>query len=119
MRRNSCPKESFWRVNFFSAPLRFSDVLRANLNGAEEKRTLQKHPFGQPFLRATPSLLLWRASDHLSSRGLPLAQRFRTVMTLEGDSHRKVDEHKGMDATMETTGGERAKEHETSRGQIL
>ena len=26
---------------------------------AERKRTLQKHPFGQPFLRTTPSLLLW------------------------------------------------------------
>ena len=25
------------------------------------KRTLQKHPFGRPFLRTTPSLLLWRA----------------------------------------------------------
>ena len=31
-----------------------------NLKGAEKKRTLQKHPFGQPFLRTTPSLLLWR-----------------------------------------------------------
>ena len=48
----------FWRVRFFSAPLRFSGVLRANLKGAEKKRTLQKHPFGRPFLRATPSPLL-------------------------------------------------------------
>ena len=32
--------------------------LRTNLKGAEKKRTLQKHPFGQPFLRTTP--LLWR-----------------------------------------------------------
>ena len=32
-----------------------------NLKGAEKKRTLQKHPFGQPFLRTTPSPLLWRA----------------------------------------------------------
>ena len=31
----------FWRVRFFSAPLRFSSVLRANLNGAEKERTLQ------------------------------------------------------------------------------
>ena len=36
-------------------------VLRANLKGAEKKRTLQKHPFGQPFIRTTPSLLLWHA----------------------------------------------------------
>ena len=39
----------------------FSGVLRENLKGAEKKRTLQKHPFGQPFLRTTPSPLLWRA----------------------------------------------------------
>ena len=58
VRRNGCPKECFWRVRFFSAPLRFSDVLRANLEGAEKKRTVQKHPFGQPFLRTTPSPLL-------------------------------------------------------------
>ena len=31
-----------------------------NLKGAEKKRTLQKHPFGQPFLCTTPSPLLWR-----------------------------------------------------------
>ena len=34
-----------------------------NLKGAEKKRTLQKHPFGRPFLRTTPSLLLWRAPN--------------------------------------------------------
>ena len=34
---------------------------RVFLKGAEKKRTLQKHPFGQPFLRTTPSPLLWRA----------------------------------------------------------
>ena len=59
VRRNGCPKGCFWRVRFFSAPLRFSDVLRATLKGAEKKWTLQKHPFGQPFLRTTPSPLLW------------------------------------------------------------
>ena len=26
VRRNGCPKECFWRVRFFSAPLRFSGV---------------------------------------------------------------------------------------------
>ena len=31
-----------------------------NLKGAEKKRTLQKHPFGQPFLRTTPSAPLAR-----------------------------------------------------------
>ena len=33
-------KRVFWRVRFFSALLRFSSVLRANLKGAEKKRTL-------------------------------------------------------------------------------
>ena len=37
-----------------------SGVLRENLKGAEKKRTLQNYPFGQPFLRTTPSPLLWR-----------------------------------------------------------
>ena len=41
-------------------PLGFSGVLRANLKGAEKKLTLQKHPFGKPFLRTTPFPLLWR-----------------------------------------------------------
>ena len=67
MRRNGCPKGCFWRVRFFSAPLWFfqdlSGVLRANLKGAEKKRTLQKHPFGQPFLRTAPSPLLWARPD--------------------------------------------------------
>ena len=45
-----------------------SGVLRANLKGAEKKRTLQKPPFGQPFLRTTPSPLLWRAPKNTASR---------------------------------------------------
>ena len=45
VRRNGRPKQCFWRVRFLSAPLRFSCVLRANLKGAEKKRTLQKHTF--------------------------------------------------------------------------
>ena len=51
MRRNGCPKGCFWGVRCFSASLRFSGVLRANLEGAEKKRTLQKHLFGQLFQR--------------------------------------------------------------------
>ena len=56
VRRNGCPKGCFWRVRFFFAPLSFffqdiSGVLRANLKGAEKKRTLQKHPFGQSGFR--------------------------------------------------------------------
>ena len=45
-----------------------SGVLRANLKGAEQKRTLQKHPFGQPFLRTTPSPLLWRTLNVSTNR---------------------------------------------------
>ena len=44
MHGNSRPKGCSWRVRFFSVALRFSDVLRANLKGAEKKRTL-KTPF--------------------------------------------------------------------------
>ena len=47
----------------------FQVVLRGNLKGAEKKRTLQKHPFGQPFLRTTPSPLLWRALREGSGDG--------------------------------------------------
>ena len=54
---------------------RFSDVLRANLEGAEENRTLRKHPFGRRLPRTTPSPLLWRALKKLflltCTRALP------------------------------------------------
>ena len=65
MRRNGCPKGVFGESVSSMLPYDgfqdLSGVLRANLKGAEKKRTLQKHPFGQPFLRTTPSPLLWRA----------------------------------------------------------
>ena len=41
-----------------------------NLKGAERKRTLQKHPFGQPFLRTTPSPLLWRAPQIYKAKNM-------------------------------------------------
>ena len=59
VRRNGCPKGCFWRVRCFSALLRFALKTPENLKGAEKQHTLQKHPFGQPFLRAKPSPLLW------------------------------------------------------------
>ena len=62
-----------WRL---SAPLRLSCVLRANLKGAEKKRTLQKHPFGQPFLRTTPSPLLWRTLILRCSGTIPTRLHF-------------------------------------------
>ena len=55
-------------VRFFSAPLRFSGVLRANFTGEEKQRTLQKRPFGRPFLRTTPSPLLWRTPMKVGQR---------------------------------------------------
>ena len=66
VRRNSFPKECFWRVRFFSAPLRFALKTRKRSwkpynKEAEKKRILQKDRFGRPFLRMTPSPLLWCA----------------------------------------------------------
>ena len=60
-------KGCFWRVRFFSAPLRF--LLKhlkgpENLKGREKKTDSPKTPFGQPFLRTTPSPLLWRTPIH-------------------------------------------------------
>ena len=60
MQRNGCPKDRFWRVRFFSAPLWSALETSENFKVAEKKRTLQKRSFGQPFLRTTPSLLIWR-----------------------------------------------------------
>ena len=60
VRGNGRPKGCFWRVRFFSAPLRFALQISENLKGAEKKQTLQRHPFGRLFPRTTPSPLLWR-----------------------------------------------------------
>ena len=54
-------KRVFLESPFLLFPLRVFSVLRASLNGAEKKRTLQNHNFGRPFPRTTPSPLLWRA----------------------------------------------------------
>ena len=79
-----CGETVFWRVHFFSAPLRFALKTPENPKGPEKKRTLQKHPFGQPFLRTTPSPLLWRGVRYdfllafirgfLSATGTPNSQ---------------------------------------------
>ena len=61
MRRNGRPKGCFSRVRLFSALLRFALKTPENLKRAEKKRTLQKHPLGQPFLRTTPSPSPWHA----------------------------------------------------------
>ena len=55
-------KRVFLESLFFLCPLKVFRTfqVKANLKGAEKKRTLQKHPFGQPFLRTTPSPLLRR-----------------------------------------------------------
>ena len=55
--RNGLSKRVFWESPFLLCPLKvfrtFQVFLRANLKGTEKKRTLQRHPFGQPFLRTT------------------------------------------------------------------
>ena len=53
-----------FRVGPFRGSVAGRGVLK--LKGAEKKRTLQKHPFGQPFLCTTPSPLLSRAPKLLS-----------------------------------------------------
>ena len=79
VRRNGCPKGCFWRVRFFSAPLKFvlkntCEVLKI-LRGQSRKRTLQKHPFGQPFLRTTPSAApLARPQEVLWAKGAKVSQ---------------------------------------------
>ena len=76
-------KRVFWESPLLLCSLKgfqdLSGVLRANLKGAEKKRTLQilKHPFGQPFLRTTPSPLLWRA---LKERGVTGIQQWRNLI---------------------------------------
>ena len=91
MRRNGCPKGCFWRVRFFSAPFRFALKTHENLKGAERKRTLQKHPFGRPLLRTTPSPLLWRALNF----GGTLSLYLQNKTDLKGESasvNKKVDQ---------------------------
>ena len=63
--------ESPFLLCLFKVFRTFQVFLRANLKGAEKKRTLQKHPFGQPFLRTTPSPLLWRTLNEVRSLNLP------------------------------------------------
>ena len=63
VRRNGCPKGVFLESPFLLCPLEVCSentwkVLKT-LRGQRRNRTLQKHPFGQPFLRTTPSPLLW------------------------------------------------------------
>ena len=49
VRRDGLSKRVFLESPFLLCPLRVcSCVLRANPKGAEEKRTLQNHPFGKP-----------------------------------------------------------------------
>ena len=68
VRGNGCPKGCFWRVRFFSVPLEVALTTPTNLKGTEKKRTLEKHPFGQPFPRTTPSLHLQRTPIAIGSR---------------------------------------------------
>ena len=46
--------------NMFSMNCKGFRDFKSKLKGEEKKRSLQEHPFGRPFPRATPSPLLWR-----------------------------------------------------------
>ena len=87
-------KRVCWRVRFFSAPLRFALKTSENLEGAEKKRTIQKHPFGQPFLRTTTSPLLWRA---------PIAARRIETKVREKLSIKLLQIPSGMEHNVDTS----------------
>ena len=53
-------KRVFLDSPFLLWPRKVFRCFKGKPQGAEKKHTLQKHPFGQPFLRTTPSPLLWR-----------------------------------------------------------
>ena len=63
--RSMRAKRAFLESPFLLCPLKVCSLngLKdpGNLKGTENKRALQKRRFGQPFLRTTPSPLLWRA----------------------------------------------------------
>ena len=82
VRRSGCPKGCFWRVRFFSAPLRFSlafqvfkeKTLRGQRRNGLSKSTLLDN---RPFLRTTPSPLFssflppkqWKEDQGVLGRG--------------------------------------------------
>ena len=69
--RKRLSNKCFWRVCFFSVPLKFLGVLRADLKGTEKKRTLQKHLLDNRF-RARRLLLEPRMTgrrSHWMERG--------------------------------------------------
>ena len=64
-------------------PLRFALKTHETLRG-QRKRTLQKHPFRRPFLRTTPSPLLWRAPTLLGISENPQANSKRNSKLTKG-----------------------------------
>ena len=63
--RNGCPKGGFLESPFLPCPLQ--------VYSAEKKRTLQKPPFGQAFLRTTPLRSFKLAHPHRSKKPPQLA----------------------------------------------
>ena len=57
-RRSS--KRVFLESPFLLFPLKLFKCFKGKPYGGREERTLQKHPFGRPFLRTSSSPLLWR-----------------------------------------------------------
>ena len=81
-------KRVFLESPFLLCPLRFSGpsgVSRANLKGAEKKRTLQKHPFGQPLLRTTP----WLGGPRTPPFGPSLCTCFRNQKIRKSENQKR------------------------------
>ena len=57
-------KRVFLDSPFLLCPLKVFRCSESKPLGGREEMTLQKHPFGQPFLRTTPSPLLWTLFRH-------------------------------------------------------
>ena len=87
----SAPKERRRRRAEKQLSKRFALKTSENLKGVEKKRTLQKHPFGQPFLRTTPFPLLGKPPDEIvkrltsylvgNPRTIKVAQKYRALST--------------------------------------
>ena len=104
VRRNGCPKGCFWRVRFFSLPLRSPGVLRANLKGAEKNglskntlldnrfsaRLLLLRSFGAPPIFSELELPGWSCLQFLPSFSTDLEAILAAISLALCDSNRVI-----------------------------